>query len=257
MILLDRINKKATDAGPDKGKLVSNVEEFVVNFILPILLLAAAIGIFALYVSPARQELPKLKSEATAKEQEVKILQAKVAQLTTLEFNRDLVLADLVKLSWALEERDKVPELTEQVRLMSADSGVQFKSLSYANADRGELTAIPVPSVSLTPDPELYREEKVNTSLEMPDYLSVIKFLTTTEQSIRLLKVESLKLSTLNQVNMADIVMVSPYLNPAFSAYSQTAAPINLTDAVYRSFMERLETFKNYAQEIDATLPKI
>lgn len=258
MILNSRFNfKTSSETG---SNIITEVEEFVVNFILPIILLGVAVGIFALYVSPTYKKLPMLKLDVEAKTQEVEVLQAKVNQLTALEQNKDLVVADLVKMSWALEERDKVPELTRQIRLMSDDSRVVFKSLDYANANKDQLVSVPVDSGSssaLTPDPELYREEKVNVDIEVKGFTSVIDFLRTAENSIRLFKVESIKISTFNQVNKADVVMASPYLNPAFSTYSQSAAPIDLTDPAYRSFMERLDTFKNYAREIDAALPKI
>lgn len=255
MILTNKIHIKTT--GETGMQIVGEIEEFVVNFILPIILLAITVGIFMLYVSPTHKKMPTLETEVETKTSEVTVLQAKVDQLTALELNKDLVLGDLVKMSWALEERDKVPELTEQVRLMSIDSSVIFKSLDYVNINKGDLISVTTPTDSLTPDPELYREEKVNVDLEVNDFTSAIAFLKTAENSIRLFRVESLKISTLNQANKAGIVMASPYLNPAFSSYSQSAAPINLTDASYRSFMERLDTFKNYAKDIDATLPKI
>lgn len=255
MILTNKLHVKTT--GESGMQIVGEIEEFIVNFILPIILLAVAVGIFAMYVSPTHKKMPELKTQVDAKTQEVTVLRAKVDQLLALQENKDLIMGDLVKMSWALEERDKVPELTEQVRLMSKDSSVTFKSLDYANANKGQIVDVSSPSSALTPDPELYREEKVNVAVEVKDFASAIAFLKTTETSIRLFKVESLKISTLNQANKADVVMASPYLNPAFSAYSQTAAPINLKDPAYRSFMEKLDTFKNYAQGIDATLPKI
>ncbi len=255
MILTNKLHVKTNS---ETGmQIIGEIEEFVVNFILPIILLAVAVGIFALYVSPTHKKLPAMKTEVETKTSEVTVLQAKVDQLTALEQNKELVLGDLVKMSWALEERDKVPELTEQVRLMSADSKVVFKSLDYANANKGDIVSVVAPTDALTPDPELYREEKVNVDVEVKDFTSAIAFLKTAENSIRLFKVESLKISTLNQANKADIVMASPYLNPAFSTYSQSAAPIDLKNSAYRSFMERLDTFKNYAKDIDATLPKI
>lgn len=254
-------NKLHVRTGSETGlNIITQVEEFVVNFILPIVLLAIAVGIFGLYVSPTHKKLPMLQTDVGTKASEVTVLQAKVDQLTALQIDRDLVVSDLVKMSWALEERDKVPELTRQVRLMSEDSKVIFKSLSYANANKGQIVALPGssdPASALTPDPELYREEKVNVDIEVGDFTSAIAFLRTAENSIRLFKVESLKISTQNLTNKVDIVMASPYLNPAFSTYSQSAAPIDLKNPAYRSFMERLDTFKNYAKDIDATLPKI
>ncbi len=255
MILSNKIHIRTSGEGG--VQVVGEIEEFVVNFILPIILLTVAVGIFVFYASPMRKKLPELASQVESKTQEVTVLQAKIDQLTKLQQNKDLVIGDLVKMSWALEERDKVPELTEQVRLMSKDASVVFKSLGYENTNKGGGINVNSPSSSLTPDPELYREEKVSVGVEIPDFTSTVAFLKIAETSIRLFKVESLKVSALNQIYKADLVMVSPYLNPAFSAYSQTAAPIDLKNPSYRSFMERLDVFKNYAKGIDATLPKI
>lgn len=253
MILTNKVHLKTGSS----MQIVAEVEEFFINFILPIILLAVSVAIFVLFVSPARKELPELKLQLNTKNEEIKVLQAKVDQLSALQTNKDLVVNDLVKMSWALEERDKVPELSQQVRVMSADSKVKFSSLDYANANKSEASTVVTPSSSLTPDPELYREEKVTVIVEVKDIPSVVEFLKTTENSIRLFKVENLRISTRTDGNSADLIMVSPYLNPAFSAYSETAAPINLTDPAYRQFMNRLDTFKNYAKDIDATLPKI
>lgn len=251
-------NKLHITTGGEKGmNIIGEIEEFLINFIMPILLLVATIAIFALYVLPTHKSLPDLKSQLEAVQQEVNVLQAKVAQLTALQENRELVMADLVKLSWALEERDKVPELTEQVRLMSKDSGVAFKSLDYANANKNQIVSLTPQTDGLTPDPELYREEEVNVDIDVKDFASAVAFLKSSETSIRLFRVESLKLSAQNQVTKADLVMASPYLNPAFSTYSQSAAPIDLKNPAYRLFMGRLDTFKNYAKDIDATLPKL
>ena len=174
-----------------------------------------------------------------------------------LQENKDLVVGDLVKMSWALEERDKVPELSEQVRLMSKDAGVTFSSLDYSSANRGNSSQVSSPVSAITPDPELYREEKVNVSVSSANLIELTGFLKTTENSIRLFKVETLRISTREKVRDASLVMSSPYLNPSFSNYSQSSAPINLKDGTYRGFMTDLDKFSNYAQKIDATLPKI
>lgn len=254
MILTDKVNLEVNEKS---HRYFTGIEEFLVNFIVPIVVVVISIGLFVLYILPTAKKLPVLKEQIGAKTQELVVLQAKVDQLSYLQQNKNLVIQDLVKMSWALEERDKVPELTEQVRVMSKDSAVAFVSLNYDNANKGELSAVAAPSTSLTPDPELYREEKVNVTVGINSVSSIVSFLRTTENSIRLFKVESLRISTREQGNTAALVMASPYLNPAFSTYSETSAPINLTDSAYRGFMERLDTFKNYAQTIDATLPRI
>ncbi len=242
----------------EKGKsFKGQIEEFLVNFVMPIVFLVITVAIFAFYVLPTHSKLPELNGRLEVAQHEVSVLQAKVAQLTTLQENWELVMSDLLKLSWALEERDRVPELTEQIRLMSRDSGVVFRSLDYANASRNKIGNLASPSNSLEPDPELYREEEVDVSLEIDTFDSAVSFLKSSENSIRLFRVESLKLSTQNQTTKLDLVMASPYLNPAFSTYSHTATPIDLKNQAYRSFMERLDSFRNYAREVDATLPRM
>lgn len=235
---------------------ISLVMEELLNFIVPIILVALSLAISALYISPTYKSLSGLKEEIGAKTQEVSVLQAKVDQLKSLQENKGLVVNDLVKLSWALEERDKVPELSQQVLLMSKDAGVAFSSLDYSSANRGGDQASS-PASATTPDPELYREEKVNVSVNSANLVTLTKFLKIAENSIRLFKVESLRVSTREAVKDASLVMSSPYLNPSFSSYSQSSAPINLKDGAYRGFMTNLDTFSNYAQKIDATLPKI
>ncbi|MFA5776399.1 MAG: hypothetical protein WC988_02500 [Patescibacteria group bacterium] len=231
--------------------------EALLNFMVPIILVALSLATFALYISPTYKSLPILNEEINTKTQEVSVLQAKVDQLKSLQDNKNLVVSDLVKMSWALEERDKVPELSEQVRLMSKDAGVVFSSLDYSNTNRGNSTPVTAPSAGITPDPELYREEKVNVSVNSTNLSELIKFLKISENSIRLFRIESLRISTREKVRAATLVMSSPYLNPSFSSYSQSAAPIDLKNVVYRDFMTDLDSFSNYAQKIDSTLPKI
>lgn len=231
--------------------------EALLNFMVPIILIILSVATFALYISPTYKSLPVSKEEINTKTQEVSVLQAKVDQLKSLQDNKDLVVSDLVKMSWALEERDKVPELSEQVRLMSKDAGVAFSSLDYTSADKNNTAPVSTPSSEVTPDPELYREEKVNVSVNSANLSELIKFLKTSENSIRLFRVESLRISTRETVRDASLVMSSPYLNPSFSSYTQSAAPIDLKNMAYRDFMVNLDAFSNYAQKIDATLPKI
>ena len=89
-------NKLHITTGGEKGMhIVGEIEEFLINFIMPILLLVATIAIFALYVLPTHKKLPDLKSQLETAQQEVNVLQAKVAQLTTLQENRELVMADI------------------------------------------------------------------------------------------------------------------------------------------------------------------
>lgn len=253
MMLLNKLNfNKDSHTNTQVGMVV----EELLNFVVPIILVALSVAGFALYISPTYKSLSVLKDEITTKTQEVAVLQAKVDQLKSLQENKGLVVSDLVKLSWALEERDKVPELSEQVRLMSKDAGVVFSSLDYSNANRGGSQASS-PASATTPDPELYKEEKVNVSVNSANLIELTKFLKIAENSIRLFKVESLRISTREAVRDASLVMSSPYLNPSFSSYSQSSAPIDLKDGAYRSFMTNLDTFSNYAQKIDATLPKI
>ena len=245
-----KVDVKTKEAFGDFGSLI-------LNFIVPIVLVALSLGVFVLFVLPTYRLLPSLKSDLSSKTTEVAVLQAKVEQLKSLETNKALVVSDLVKMSWALEERDKVPELSQQVRLMGVDSGVTFSSLDYANTNRDDSGPAPQPVPSLDPDPNLYKDEKVNVSVSSKDLATLVKFLQTAENSIRLFSVDSLRISAREGVNEADLVMASPYLNPTFSAYSETSAPIDLKNSIYREFMQKLDSFKNYAQTIDATLPKI
>jgi hypothetical protein len=231
--------------------------EALLNFAVPIVLVILSMALFFLYIFPTFKTFTPLNDEISAKTQEVSVLQAKVDQLKSLQINKDLVVGDLVKMSWALEERDKVPELSEQVRLMSKDANVVFSSLDYTSAGKSANTPAVVASSEVTPDPELYREEKVNASVNAANLEAITKFLRISESSIRLFKVESLRISTRESVRDTSLVMSSPYLNPSFSNYSQSAAPIDLKDKAYRDFMTNLDKFSNYAQKIDATLPKI
>jgi len=255
MILPNKLN--FNDLGSHARNYAGPAVEALLNFVIPIILIALSLAAFMLYVLPTYKSLPGLNEEINTKTQEVSVLQAKVDQLKSLQENKDLVVSDLVKMSWALEERDKVPELSEQVRLMSKDAGVTFSSLGYTSVNRDSTAPVSTPSPGVTPDPELYREEKVNVSVNSANLPNLIKFLKIAESSIRLFKVESLRISTRETVRDASLVMSSPYLNPSFSSYSQTAAPIDLKDAGYRNFMNNLDKFSNYAQTIDATLPKI
>ena len=251
-----------------RRRSIIDVKEVIINFIVPIVFLGVSAAAIFLYIVPTSKNIPVLKNELTQKTNEAVVLEAKVAQLTELQSNKELLMGDLLKLSWALEERDKVPELSQQTMQMSKDSGVNFMSLDYTNTNKNAAPVIaaaqPSGSGSLMADPNLYREEKVNVTVTSADFPSIVKFLKTTETSIRLFKVETFRLS--GQVSAItgasatkniSLVMASPYLNPAFSTYSETAAPINLKDTAYREFMQKLDTFTNYAQAIDATLPKI
>jgi len=254
-------NKFNFDVDSRARNYAGNAMEALLNFTVPIILVMLSTAISVLYILPTYKSLPGLNEQINTKTQEVSVLQAKVDQLKSLQADKDLVVSDLVKMSWALEERDKVPELSEQVRLMSKDAGVSFSSLDYSNANRG--SSVPAssaavdPSSGLAPNPELYREEKVNVSVNSASLSEAVKFLSISENSIRLFNVESLRISTRERVRDVSLVMSSPYLNPSFSSYSQSAAPIDLEDATYRGFMNNLDKFSNYAQTIDATLPKI
>jgi hypothetical protein len=252
------LNKTATGTDAQARKYAQQAVEELLNFVVPIVLVGLTLAVFVLYLLPTFNALPKLGAEITDKTQEISVLQAKVAQLKSLQENRDLVVSDLVKMSWALEERDKVPELSEQVRLMSKDAGVAFRALEYSNAAK-DAVAEPASDVGLglTPDPALYKEEKVNVSINSASLALLTEFLRTAERSIRLFKVESLRISTRDAVRDVSLVMSSPYLNPSFTSYSQSAAPIDLKDSAYRGFMADLDKFSNYAQKIDATLPKL
>lgn len=258
MMLFGGLNIRSSE---EKGMgLLVEVEEFVVNFILPIVLLLATFAIFAFYVVPAHKKLPTLKDNLDSLQKDVNVLQLKVSQLKNLEENKELLVSDLIKLSWALEERDKVPELTEQVRRMSADSSAIFRSLDYTNTNSSQIVSSASQANQANKEdtevnPNLYREEKVDVDIDVKDFASAIVFLKSAESSIRLFRVESLRLASQGNFVRANLVMASPYLNPAFTNYSQTAVPIDLNNSGYRTFMERLDTFKNYAKDIDASLP--
>ena len=144
---------------------VGEATEALLNFIVPIVLVGLSSVIYVFYISPTYKSLPGLTDDINSKTREISVLQAKIDQLRLLQENKDLVVGDLVKMSWALEERDKVPELSEQVRLMSKDAGVTYSSLDYSSANRGNSSQVSSPVSAITPDPELYREEKVNVSV--------------------------------------------------------------------------------------------
>lgn len=252
MILLNMsgVNIKAKDA-------FGGLSAIVLNFIAPIVLLGLSVAAIVLYVLPAYKVLPVLKEKLTKNINDVEALKAKVAQLTYLDENKDLVIGDLVKMSWAFEERDKVPELSEQVRKMCTDSGVTFSTLDYVNENKIEAGTEKPIDLTITPDPALYREEKVSVTINAKDLTALVNFLKTAENSIRLFRVQGIGISSKDATYDVSFAMASPYLNPSFSAYSETAAPIDLANQSYRDFMVRLDTFKNYAKEIDSTLPKI
>ena len=252
--------KLQLNVSEESNQNLSEAREMVLNFLVPLLLLLISLGVLFFYDMPTHKLIPGLLEKLAQKTTDVAVLQDKVNQLKTLEASKALVIDDLVKMSWALEERDKVPELTQQVRLMSRDSGVVFSSLDYANSNRDSNYVLQlVPSQeALELDPNLYKNEKVTVTVTSANYTGLINFLKISETSIRLFSVESLRISAREGANEVDLVMASPYLNTAFSAYSETSAlPIDLNNTTYRQFMQRLDTFTNYARTIDATLPKI
>lgn len=253
-----------TNISPTVPKGVSDFKNFILNFAIPLFFLILIVVVSVFVISPTYSSIPALESEISTKEIQLESLRAKVSQLEQLESNRSLMIQDLTKLSWALEERDKVPELSEQVRLMSEDSDISFESLSYTNLAQNTaqvLSPNPVSSsnqdISPNPDPNLYREEKVDVKVSSANMDKFIGFLKTAENSIRLFRIEKFSSSLRDNSYDSSLLMASPYLNPGFKSYSDTSAVIDLNDVMYRDFMDRLDTFTNYAKEIDATLPKL
>ena len=260
MIVIENLNVKSEERA---RQVAAGFRDFIINFAIPLLFLIIIVGLAVFVITPVYKSLPDLAGQLESKTVEAVSLQAKVAQLEDLETNRGLVTEDLTKLSWALEERDKVPELSEQVRRMSTDAKVIFNSLSYTNKAE-DLPAVPVAEastegqpISPAPDPALYREEDVDVKIETADLQKLVDFLQVSENSIRLKKVGKIASSFNDTSYETSLLMASPYLNPGFSVYTQTSASIDLKDTKYRDFMGRLDEFTNYAQAIDATLPKL
>lgn len=247
------------------NSIFAKLEETIVNFILPIVLVLASLGLLNFYVIPSNRKLPDLKSQLNAKNSENSLLRSKLDQLKILKENEALMIEDSAKISWLLDEKSSAPQLTRQVVLMSNDANTLFRSLDYSNAGSksriSNVGAVGLDSSSsglASPSlDDLYREESMNVVLESSSVEDFVRFLNISENSIRLIKVNSINLVSNKGVVRSNINISSPYLNPNFSSYLQTASPIDLKDPSYRSFLGRLDSFRNYAREINSSMSDI
>lgn len=244
------------------GSFFTQIEELVVNFILPLLLVFVSLGLLNFYVRPSTGKISDIKNEIAIKNSQNFLLNAKLSQLKNLKENESLMIKDLSKMSWILDERSNAPRFTRQIVLMSNDANVVFKSLDYTSpvVTSPRVSVVGLSNVNESAQTgqasleDLYREESVNVVLESSSVEDFVKFLDISENSIKLIKVNNINLTLNRDVIRTNINMSSPYLNPSFKSYLQTASPIDLNDTSYRSFLSKMDGFRNYAEEISLSV---
>lgn len=234
------------------GSVLPGLAKLGVEFVFPMLMLSLVVVILWFYLIPTNKKIASLEVEIGNKKNQADLLRAKAAQLSLLKENRDLVFGDLEKISWVLNEGSKVPELTKQVVLMSKDAGLELKGLDYSNQNFAQISYQSSQS-SENSDTSVYKEDKLNVSIEGKNFMEIVNFLNIAENSIRLFRFDSFNIVIGDEIAKINAVMVSPYLNVSDQSpfHYQNSVPIDLNDADYRMFMDGLNNFRNYAKDVD------
>lgn len=219
----------------------SAIKEMLVNFIVPLVCLAATIVLGFVVIYPHYKNAPKVKEEVEQKTKLSGILNKKVLNLKKNAEFKQVLEENSTLVDKVLVSETAVPQLLDEVFQIASNVGVKVTRLSYSY---GESPVVVSGSEALaTPE---YKE--VNVALGADgNYDQLISLLQDVEVAARVLYIPSFRYSSDEDGVMSiNFSILSPYLFVQSTAVTDEPVELDVTTQTFVDFMNKLKSLRFY-----------
>jgi Tfp pilus assembly protein PilO len=236
------------------------VREFFVNFLVPLVSLAAVAFLFFVVLYPSYKAIPDLRTEASRKETLDNQLKTKLATLERLLDYRSVVEENSELVKNVLEDEAKVPQLLTQIDMIARESGLEVTKLSYSFGES------PIARIDTGGGQEVVAGSKVDlvfVSMGVTgNYEQLQTFLTNLENSARLVDTDTFRFALTEEgsnVLTISLTLKSPYLFIQSEAVTDDALRLDITDPAFLAMIDKVKELRFYhitLDSIDFELPQ-
>ncbi|MEZ6255290.1 MAG: type 4a pilus biogenesis protein PilO [Patescibacteria group bacterium] len=228
---------------------LNNLKETVVNFIVPIISLLVTVLLLLLGIFPSISKVPELEAEQTTTGDRATLLEAKVVKLeklldfkTTVEENSNLV-------SKVLISEPQIPELLTQITEVAEISGIKITRMGYSFGSVSPISSL---------DNAEFETVLVSLGVDS-DFESAINFLENLENAARLVNTDVFRFSPSTSADSENLyeftfTLSSQYLVVDSQAVTDSPIEVDVTDASFVTFMDKLKGLKFYEPTVDDTV---
>jgi len=233
---------------------ISGLRHALVNYLVPLICVAASVLIVMFILMPSYKELPELKLKLEKNTQLEGNLRRKLANLNDLVDFKGVVGENSNLVNKVLVSEELVPGLLTQVDRVATEAGLTVNSLNYglgSSKSKSEQTAKTV----------TYNVVTVN--LDTTGSFAQLKtFMSSLEKSARLIIVDNYRYSR-NETAEGErlgmnFVLISPYLFVESDAITDDSIDLDISDEKFQALINKIKSLKYYdPYEIDASLPVV
>ncbi len=240
------INKELTN------EVSLQIKKTLVNFVAPLIALGITLALGALVIYPLINKIAATKIQIADNESKITNLQSKVAIINKLQDYNSVVTEDIGLVDTLLETSASVPRVLDETQKIAVESGITIDTLSFSDAGKAPVG---------TPDPNAAPVAEVPYNIVnvtfggAADYDKIITFLQNSENAARIINVGSFRFAVgtntsvdSSKVDVLDATfsLESPYLTTQPVAAVDVPITLDITNAKFVAFMNKLKGFKYY-----------
>ncbi len=218
---------------------LAKIKDTLLNFIVPLISILAAVLILSLYTYPAYKELPIKKAELSSKTTLRNTLSKKVDALSKLVDFRNVFDENLAIVNKVLVPEPEVPRLLDQASQIAGKAGMDIDRLSYSYGSKGS-------------DKSIFETVTVSMSVKS-SFEQLVLFMELVEKAARYVSVPNFRYSVSTKAEDAgqgslssSFSLDSPYLFVESSAVTDEPIGIDMSSKEFTDFMSMLKDLDYY-----------
>ena len=248
---VDNIKDRATK---QVNQNVLALRHALINYIVPIICVAASVLIVMFVLMPSYKELPELEMKLTSSTKLESALRKKLMNLNDLVDFKSVVEENSNLVNKALVSEELVPGLMTQIDRIAKEAGLTVNSLNYGLGSSKSKEAATSTTVTYN---------IVTTNLDTTGSFAQLKtFMSTLEKAARLILIDNYRYSR-NETAEGEklgmnFVLVSPYLYVESNAITDDPIDLDISDEKFRELIGKIKALRYYdPYEIDAAIPVV
>ena len=227
------------------------LKETVVNYIVPIVCLAASVLIGVFILMPSYKSIPNLSADLDQKTMLEINLSTKLNNMNRLLDFKGIVEENSDLVNKVLVSEELVPGLLTQIDKIARESGLVVNRLNYGLGSSSTTGAAKA----------TYNTVTINLGVE-GNFGQLKSFMENVENAARVVLVDNFRYSLNIQEGTQEVsvnfVLVSPYLFVESSAVTDDPVDLDIADEEFQTLINKIKGMKYYdPYEIDTSIPLI
>lgn len=243
--------KDKKEKGADISVDLAGVREALINYLIPLICLAASALLVLLVLMPAYKSMPELSAELEENSRLENTLREKLNNMNRLLEFKSVVEENSDLVNKVLVSEELVPGFLTQIDRITRESGMTVTSLNYGLGASRKGTGSEVE----------YNTVTVNLGAE-GSFGQLKSFMENVERAARIVVVDNFRYTRSakeDDVKLSvNFVLVSPYLFVQSDAVTDEPIDLDISDPDFQALINRIKSLKYYdPYDIDVSIPLV